>query len=142
MKTTFKLRKMDNSPSIDHTMYRSMIGSLLYFTATRSNILQAICMVTRFQVDPKEVRVQVVKRIFRYMKGTMEFDLRFPKGMDFNLFSYLDADYVGCINDKKSTNGSAFYLGYNLVSWHSKKYDSISLSTIDAEYIVATSYCT
>ncbi|XXG82895.1 hypothetical protein AAC387_Pa10g0772 [Persea americana] len=123
-------------------MYRSMIGSLLYLTATRPNILQAVCMVARFQADLREIHVTAVKRIFRYIKGTVEYGLWYPRGKDFILLAYSDADWAGCIDDRKSTSGGAFYLGDKLVAWRSKKQDSVSLSTAEAEYIAATTCCT
>jgi len=98
-----------------------MIGSLLYLIATRSDILQAMCMVARFQVSPKETHVTAVKWIFRYLKGTMDYGLWYPKGKDFTVIAFSDAYWVGCVDDRKSTSGGAFYLGDNLVGWHSKK---------------------
>jgi hypothetical protein len=83
-----------------------------------------------------------VKRIFRHLKGTEEFGLWYPKGKDLSLIAYRDVDWAGCIDDRRSTNGATFYLGECLVSWLSKKKSSLSLSTTEAEYIVATSYCT
>lgn len=73
-------------------MYRSMIGTLLYLTTTRLDILQAMCIVARFQTDSKEVHVQAMKRIFRYLKDTQEFGLWYPTCMNFTLFAYLDVD--------------------------------------------------
>jgi hypothetical protein len=75
--------------------------------------------------------VLAVKRIFRYLKGTKEFGLWYPKGKDLSLIAYTDADWVGCIDDRRSTNGAMFYLGECLVSWLSKKQSSISLSTTE-----------
>jgi hypothetical protein len=83
-----------------------------------------------------------VKRIFRYLKGTKEFGLWYPKGKDLSLIAYTDADWAGCIDDRRSTSGATFYLGECLVSWLSKKQSSISLSTTEAEYIAATTCCT
>ena len=142
MTTGCKLSKDDKAPTVDQTQYRSMIGSLLYLTATRPDILQAVCMVARFQANPKETHVTAVKRIFRYLKGTVEYGLWYPRGKDFTLIAFSDADWAGCVDDRKSTSGGAFYLGNNLVGWHSKKQDSVSLSTAEAEYIAATSCCT
>jgi hypothetical protein len=86
--------------------------------------------------------VLVVKRIFRYLKGTKEFGLWYPKGKDISLISYTDADWAGFIDDRRSTSGATFYLGECLLSWISKKQSSVSLSTSKAEYIAATSCCT
>ena len=119
-----------------------MIGSLLYLTATRPDIHQAVCIVARFQVSPKETHVNVVKWILRYLKGTMDYGLWYSKGKGFTLIAFLDVDQVGCVDDRKSTSGGAFYLGENLIGWHNKKQDSVSLSIVEVEYIVATSCCT
>jgi hypothetical protein len=98
--------------------------------------------VAQFQAAPKESHVLAVKRIFRYLKGTEEFGLWYPKGKDLSLIAYTDADWEGCIDDRRSTSGAIFYLGECLVSWLRKKQSSIYLSTTEAEYIAATSCCT
>jgi hypothetical protein len=133
------LSKDDDSKSIDQRQYRSMIGSLLYVTSSRPDVMQAVGQVAQFQATPKESHVLAVKRIF---KGTKEFGLWYPKGKDLSLIVYIDAYWVGCINDRRSTNGAVFYLGECLVSWLSKKQSSISLSTTEAKYIEATTCCT
>jgi hypothetical protein len=83
-----------------------------------------------------------VKRIFIYLKGTKDLGLWYPKGKDLSLISYTDVDWVGCIDDRRSTSGATFYLGECLVSWLSKKKSSISLSTTKEEYISAATCCT
>jgi hypothetical protein len=114
-----------------------MIGNLLYVTTSRPDVMQAVGQVERFQTAPKESHVLEVKRIFRYLKGTEEFGLWYPKGKDLSLMAYTDADWVGCIDDRRSTSGATFYLGECLLSSLSKKESSVSLSTIEAEYIAA-----
>lgn len=84
--------KDDESLEVDHTMYRSMIGSLLYVTTTRLDVMQVVRVTARFQSAPKETHVNVVKRIFRYIKGTMDFQLWYPKGEYFVLTACTDAD--------------------------------------------------
>jgi hypothetical protein len=98
--------------------------------------------VARFQAAPKESHVLAVKRIFRYLKGTKEFGLWYPKGNDLSLIAYTAADWSGCIDDQRSTSGAALYLVECLVSWLSKKQSSVSLSTVEAEYIAAPTCCT
>jgi hypothetical protein len=83
--------------------------------------------------------VLVVKSIFRYLKGTQEFGLWYPKGKDLSLIAYTDADWAGCIDDQEKTSGATFYLGECLVSWLSKKQSSTSLSTAEVEYIAIAS---
>ena len=103
MQTSCKLSKDDDSKSIDQRQYRSMIGSLLYVIVSRTYVMQAVGHVARFQEAPKESHVLAIKRIFRYLKGTEEFGLWYPKGKDLSLMAYTDADWVGCIDDRWSS---------------------------------------
>jgi hypothetical protein len=119
-----------------------MIGSLLYVTASRPDVKQVVGMVARFQEEPKESHVQAVKRIFRYLKGTIDLGLWYPSKDSFTLKAYSDVDWAGSVDDRKSTSGGAFFLGESLVAWISKKQSSISLSSIEAEYIAAPECCT
>jgi len=138
----YKLRKTDESPKTDHKTYKSMIGGLLYLTQTRPDIMHAVCLVARFHVDPRESHVMAVNRILRYLKGTVDHGLWYPKDNDFTLSAYTYVDWVGDVDDRKSTSGGALFFGNRLVSWLRKKQDSISLSTAKVEYIVATCCCT
>jgi hypothetical protein len=142
MQTSCKLRKDDDSKSTDQRQYRSMIGSLLYVTTSRPYVMQAVGQVARFQAAPKESHVLAVKRIFRYLKGTEEFGLWYPKGKDLSLIAYIDANWAGCIDDRRSTSGAVFYLGECLVSCLSKKQSSISLSIAEVGYIAVAACCT
>ena len=126
---------------IDQTLYRSMIGSLLYLTASRPDIMFSVCMCARFQANPKESHLSAVKRILRYLKHTLSIGLWYPKGATFLLVGYSDSDYAGCKVDRKSTSGGCQLLGRSLVSWTSKKQNSVALSTAEAEYIAAGSCC-
>jgi hypothetical protein len=120
----------------------SMIGIRLYVTTSRPDVMQEIRQVARFQATPKESHVLAVKRIFRYLKGTKEFGLWYPKRKDISLIAYTDADWEGCTDDQRSTRGASFYLGECLVSWLIKKQSSVYLSIAEVEYISATSCCT
>ncbi|CAM8934050.1 unnamed protein product [Rhodiola kirilowii] len=135
------LTKDASSPRVDPTLYRGMIGLLLYLTASRPDILFSVCLCARFQADPRETHVKAVKRILRYLKGTDDLCLFYPRGGDLRLAAYTDADYTGCKTDRKSTSGMAQYLGPCLISWVSKKQSSIALSTVEAEYIAAAACC-
>ena len=97
-----------------------MIGSLLYVTTSRPDVMQVIGQVARFQATLKETRIITVKRIFRYLKGTMDFGLWYPKGNELILIAYSDIDWAGCVDDRKITSGTAFFLGGCLVSSSSK----------------------
>ena len=127
--------------TVDQTLYRSMTGSLLYLTASRLDIIFSVCMCARFQANPKEAHMVPVKRIFRYLKHTPSIGLWYPKGARFQLVGYSDSDYVGCKIDRKSTSRGCHLLGRSLVSWTSKKQNSVALSTIEVEYIAAGACC-
>jgi hypothetical protein len=126
---------------VDQKVYRSMIGSLLYLCASRSDIMLFVCMCARFQANPNEVHLRVVKRIMIYLVYTPKFGLWYPKGSTFDLIGYSDADYVGCKFDRKRTSGTCQFWGRSLVSWASKKQNSIALSTSKAKYIAAVHCC-
>jgi hypothetical protein len=120
---------------------RGMIGSLLYLTASRPDIMFCVCLCARFQSCPKESHLVAVKRIFRYLLGTIDLGLWYPKFTLLDLVRYSDADFAGCKIDRKSTSGTCHFLGHSLVSWFSKKQNSVALSTAEAEYIAAGSCC-
>ena len=92
-------------------------------------------MCARFQADPKEVHLRDVKRIMRYLVYTPKFGLWYHKGSTFDLIGYSDAHWTRCKIDRKSTSGTCQFLGRSLVSWASKKQNSIALSTAEAKYI-------
>jgi hypothetical protein len=126
---------------IDQKVYHSMIGSLFYLCASRPDIMLSVCMCARFQAKPKECHLMAVKRIFRYLVHTPNFSLWYPKGSTFDLLGYSDSDYAGCKLDRKSTSGTCQFLGRSLVSWSSKKQNSVALSTAEAEYVAAGACC-
>jgi hypothetical protein len=142
MVTGCKLSKFDDTEDIDQIMYISMIGSFLYATATRPDIMHAVCQVDRFKASPKTSHLLAVKRIFRYLKGTTEYGLWYPTGNQLYLYAFTDVDWAGCVDVRKSTSGATFFLGGCLVSWSSKKKSRVSLYTAKEEYIVATNCCT
>nr|GEW43576.1 ribonuclease H-like domain-containing protein [Tanacetum cinerariifolium] len=115
---------------VDHTVYQSMIGSLMYLTSSRPDI-----MFASYQANPNEHHVSVVKRIFQYIKGTINLDLWYPKDFGFDLTAYSDTYHAGCHIDRKSTSGSVQVLGDKLVCWPSKKQDCVSISTAESEYV-------
>ena len=128
--------------SVDHSLYKSMIGNLLYFTASRPNISYSVGVCARYQANPKELHIIVVKRIIKYVKTISNFGVWYDKDTNDVLARDSNADWAGNADDQKSTSGRCFYLGNNLVSWMSKTQNSISLSIVKVEYIVADSCCT
>ncbi|KAI3732633.1 hypothetical protein L1987_63840 [Smallanthus sonchifolius] len=125
----------------DQHQYRAMIGSLMYLTASRADIMFEVCLCARFQAAPKISHLQAVKRIFRYLKGAPRLGLWYSKNDKFNLYAYTDIDYEGCNLDKKSTSRGCQFLGGRLISWQCKKQTCVSTSTAEAEYIAASSCC-
>eukprot|EP00253_Pinus_taeda_P010149 PITA_10149 len=132
----------DESTTVHHPTYRSMIRSLLYLTGTRPNIMHAVGIVGRFQANPKETHLEAVKKIFKYLQGTQNYGLWYPRDTDLTLHAYTDADWAGSMDDRKSKSGGAFFMGSILVSWFSKKHCPVALSTAEEEYVVAAPCCT
>ncbi|KAJ3698926.1 hypothetical protein LUZ61_002631 [Rhynchospora tenuis] len=132
----------DKGVAMDITLYRGMIGSLLYLTASRPDIMHAVCLCARYQANPKESHHKAVKRILRYVKGTQNLGLWHGKQTELDLVGFTDADFAGDRMDRKSTSETCQFLGGSLISWSSRKQTSVSLSTAEAEYVAVGSCCT
>ncbi|GJV78166.1 putative ribonuclease H-like domain-containing protein [Tanacetum coccineum] len=141
IETQKPLVKDEEASDVDVHLYRSMIGSLMYLTASRPDIMFAVCACSRFQVTPKSSHLSVVKRIFRYLKGKPKLGLWYPRVSLFDLESYSDSDYARANLDRKSTTGGCQFLGRRLISWQCKKQTIVATSTTEAEYVAAASYC-
>ncbi|CAH9075913.1 unnamed protein product [Cuscuta europaea] len=141
MNTSQGIGPDDEGKDVDAIMYRGIIGSLLYLTASRPDISFSVGICARYQSKPKESHLSAAKIIIRYIKGNPNAGLWYPKGGNFELIGYSDLDFAGCRLDKKSTSGHCQLLGGRLVSWFSKKQNSISASTAEPEYIAAGSCC-
>ncbi|KAJ9547543.1 hypothetical protein OSB04_020086 [Centaurea solstitialis] len=141
MAPPLSLDKDSKGKPIDVTLYRGMIGSLLYLTASRPDIMYSTCLCARYQAEPKESHLTAVKRIFRYLNGTPNLGLWYSKDSGFDLTAYSDSEFAGCKIDRKSTTGGCHLLGGKLVSWTSKKQNSVSTSTAEAEYVAAGICC-
>jgi len=126
---------------VDQTKYRDLIDSLLYLTASRLDIMFAVCLCARYQANPKESHFKAAKRILEYLKGTTNVGLWYPSHSPIHLIGYSDSDFAGCKLDRKSTSGTCHLLGSSLISWHSKKQACVALSTAEVEYIAAGSCC-
>ncbi|GJW50325.1 retrovirus-related pol polyprotein from transposon TNT 1-94, partial [Tanacetum coccineum] len=114
---------------VNATLYCGMIGSLMYLTSSRPDLIYAVCLCAWYQAKPTEKHLQAVKRIFRYLKGTINMGLLYSKDTDMSLTAYAYADHAGCQDTRRSTSGSAQFLGDKLVSWSSKKQKSIAISS-------------
>ncbi|GKC09426.1 retrovirus-related pol polyprotein from transposon TNT 1-94 [Tanacetum coccineum] len=136
-----KLDLDQNGSPVDATKYHSMIGALMYLTSSRPDIVHATCLCARYQAKPTEKHLKEVKRIFRYLRGTVNTGLWYTKDSGIELTGFSDADYAGCKDTFKSTSGGAQFLGEKLVSWPSKKQDCMALSTAEAEYVSLSAYC-
>ncbi|XP_070032725.1 secreted RxLR effector protein 161-like [Nicotiana tomentosiformis] len=122
-------------------MYRGIIGSLLYLTGSRPDIVFSMGLCARFLSNPKESHLKVEKRIMRYLKGTHDLVLYYPSGDNFDLIGYADADYAGYMVDRKNTSDMAYFLGLCLISWGTRKQNSVVFSTVETEYVAAASCC-
>jgi hypothetical protein len=141
MVTGYKLNKDDDSPKANQIKYRSIIGGMIYLTTTKLDIMHVVCLVAIFQEDPKETHVATFKRIFRYLNGISNYGLWYLMDTNFTLSDYIDVDWEFFVDDIKCTSGGAFFIGCRLVSWLIEKKDSISLSIIEAKYIIVASCC-
>lgn len=134
-----KHSRNDGAQKADSTLYRSLVGSLIYLSNTRPDIVHAVGIVSRFMSEPSKFHYVAAKRILRYIKGTKSFGLKYEKEVENNLIGYTDSDWAGSVDDRKSTSGYIFCLGSKTISWCSKKQNSVALSSAEAEYISASS---
>nr|GFB73022.1 retrovirus-related Pol polyprotein from transposon TNT 1-94 [Tanacetum cinerariifolium] len=136
-----KLDEDKEAKAVDPSYYRGMIGTLLYLTASRPDLQFAICMCARYQARPTEKHVHAVKRIFRYLRGTVHQGLRYPKDSSVALTAFADADHDGCQDTHRNTSGSVQFLGERLISWSSKRQKSAAIYSTKAEYIALSGCC-
>ncbi|GJT47404.1 retrovirus-related pol polyprotein from transposon TNT 1-94 [Tanacetum coccineum] len=126
---------------VEQTDYRNKIGSLMSLTSSRPYIVKAVCYCARYQARPIKKHLKEVKRIFRYLRGTINMGLWYPKDSGFELTAFLDADHARCIDTRKITSGGIQFLGDKLVSWMSKKQDCTTMSSAEAEYVMLSASC-
>ncbi|XP_033515298.1 secreted RxLR effector protein 161-like [Nicotiana tomentosiformis] len=139
--TATRLDTDEPGSPMNETMYRGIIGSILYLTAIRPDIVFSVGLCARFQSSPKESHLKTAKKILRYLKGTQDLVLYYPSGDNFDLIGYANADYAGYQVDRKSTSDMAHFLGSCLISWGTKKQNFVALSTAEAEYVATASCC-
>ena len=142
MGTNSKLVTDEYDSLMNQTMYRVIIGSLLYLSVSRPDIEQSVEICARFQACPRDSHLKAAKQILRYLKKTGNLVLFYPAGDTFDFVGFADADFAGYQVDRKSTSWMAHFLGSSLISWGTKKQNSVALSTAEAEYVAAVACCT
>ncbi|GJT45781.1 putative ribonuclease H-like domain-containing protein [Tanacetum coccineum] len=133
--------KDEPDDAVNVHLYRSMIGSLMYLTASRPDIMFAVSACSRHQVTPLTSNLNAVKKIFKYLKGQPKLGLWYPRDSPFVLEAYSDSDYAGSHGDRKSTTGGCQFLGRRLISWQCKKQTIVATSSTEAEYVAAANCC-
>ncbi|MCI09298.1 cationic amino acid transporter 1-like, partial [Trifolium medium] len=139
--TNLKLDECINEEKVDSTMFRQMVGSLRYLCNSRPDICYSVSVISKFMHDPRKPYLIAAKRIFRYIKGTVDFGLLFPYGTDSEgrtLIGYSDSEWCGDITDRRSTSGYVFKFNNVAISWCTKKQPVTALSSCEAEYIAGT----
>ncbi|GKV28920.1 hypothetical protein SLEP1_g37906 [Rubroshorea leprosula] len=134
-----KLVKNPEGKKVNSTLYKQIVGSLMYLTATRPDIMHVVSLINRYMESPKEMHLLAAKRILGYLKGTVEYGLFYKKGEKSNMFGFTDSDFARDVDDRKSTSGYVFMMGTTAVSWSSRKQLIVTLSTTEAEFVAATS---
>ncbi|RVW64797.1 Retrovirus-related Pol polyprotein from transposon TNT 1-94 [Vitis vinifera] len=135
----FKLMKDEGGVKVDKTYYKQVVGSLMYLTTTRPDMMFVVSLISRYMENPTELHLQAAKRVLRYLQGTTEFGIFYRKGGDDELVTYTDSDHAGDLDERKSTSGYVFLLSSGAISWSSKKQPIVSLSSTEAEFIAAAS---
>lgn len=138
VETGTQLRKEDDSPKVDPTLFKRLVVSLMYLTATRLDITYVVSLISRFMESPKDSHWQVGKRILRYVAGTSRYEILYSRTEYVFLTGFTDNDFAGSLDDRKSTFGHVFHLGSGLISWESKKQPIVTISSAEPKYIVAT----
>lgn len=131
------MSKDEAGTKVDETLFKQVVGSLMYLTATRPDLMYGVSLISGFMSCPTESHWLAAKRILRYLKGTTKLGIFYKKGGCTDLVAYTDNDFAGDLDDRRSTSGFVFLLGYAAVSWSSKKQPVVTLSTTEAEYIAA-----
>ena len=130
-----KLLQDDGAAKIDSKYFRSLVGSLIYLTNLRSNILYSVSIISRFMKNPNKLHLAATKRILRYLQGTKNHGILYKQQDEKRLIGYSDSDWAGSYDDRKSTSEYVFCLGTNIISWCSRKQSFIALPFAEAEYI-------
>jgi hypothetical protein len=134
MEKGLKLSAKTDSKAVNESVYRQLVGSLIYLTTTRPDLSFVVSFISRFMTAPKVEHWTATKRVLRYVKGTLDFGILYNRSKDPRLCGYTDSDWAGSVDDRKSTSGYVFSLGTGAVTWTSKKQHAVALSSTEAEY--------
>jgi len=134
LEQNFRFPDESSDSEVDANRYRQLVGSLIYLTITRPDISFAVNVVSQFMQKPRESHLRTARRILRYIKGTLNFGIRYDGNNDLHLYGYTDVDWAGNQLDRRSTSGYAFYIGSGAVSFSCKKQPTVALSSTEAEY--------
>jgi len=134
MPSTMKLTATDGTPMEDKSLYRSVVGALLYLVNTSPDISFAVNKLCQFLQNPTTSHWTAAKRVLRYLQGTRSYGILFAPSASVRIDVYSDADWAGCLDDRRSTGGFAIFIGNNLISWSSKKQPTIARSSTEAEF--------
>ena len=134
MASNLKLSKNVGDPFQDVTLYRSTVGALQYLTFTRPDISFSVNKVCQYMQQPSNVHWMAVKQILRYLKFTIDHGILIKPSTNIQLYAFIDANWAGCLDDRRSQSGHCLYLGPNLISWSSKKQATVSKSSTESEY--------
>ena len=135
--TGFKISKDINGTEVDGSVYKQLVGSLMYLTTTRPDIMYAVSIISRYMSKPTEMHFSAAKRVLRYLQGTTGFGIFYQRKGKEELVGFTDSDYAGCVDDRKSTSGYVFILSGAAVAWCSRKQAIVTLSTTEAEFVAA-----
>ncbi|KAL0451442.1 UNVERIFIED_CONTAM: Retrovirus-related Pol polyprotein from transposon RE1 [Sesamum latifolium] len=138
MEPNIKLARNEGKSLKDATPFRQIVGSLFYLTITRPDIAFSVGVIYQFMDQPCEIHLIAAKRILRYIKNTLSYGLMHEKSKFFSLSGFVDADWAGDVNDRRSTMGFCFTIGFAVILWCSKKQTTVALSSCEAEYVVST----
>jgi hypothetical protein len=133
----------DGGNTVDATLFKQLVGSLMYLTVTRPDLMYVVCLIARYMANPREEHLLIAKRVLRYLRGTVELGIFYKRSSSLNMAAYLvgytDSDYARDSDDRKSTSGYVFLLNGSAVCWSSRKQSIVALSSTEAEYVAATS---
>jgi hypothetical protein len=141
MVSNLKFLQDMTSETVDVTLYRKMVGSLMYLTNMRPDICFVVNTLSQYMEQPRQVHLVATKHVMRYLKGTLDYGLRYVTDHEFRLYGYLDSDWASNIPDRKSTSEYCFSLSSSMVSWSSKKQSCVALSTTEVEYVATCATC-